>query len=65
MLHGRAYGRREHQRRLAASCDPNASAFMSVVVETIWTMADTDRQDLAVNFYKSLFFSKELGIRYY
>jgi len=35
------------------------------VVGTMWEMADTDGQDLAKSFYKSLFSGKETGVPYY
>jgi CHAT domain-containing protein len=35
------------------------------VVGTMWAMADTDGQDLAMNFYKSLFSNREQGVPYY
>ncbi|KAH9171556.1 CHAT domain-containing protein [Lactarius sanguifluus] len=35
------------------------------VVGTMWAMADTDGRDLAENFYKSLFSSREQGVPYY
>ncbi|KAN0134245.1 CHAT domain containing protein, partial [Lactarius tabidus] len=35
------------------------------VVGTMWAMADTDGQDLAKNFYKSLFSSREQCVPYY
>ena len=35
------------------------------VVGTLWAMADTDGRDLAANFYKSLFSSREPGVPYY
>ena len=35
------------------------------VVGTMWEMADTDGQDLAKNFYKSLFSSQDSGVPYY
>ncbi|KAI9462886.1 CHAT domain-containing protein [Lactarius psammicola] len=35
------------------------------VVGTMWAMADTDGRDLAKNFYKSLFSSREQGVPYY
>ena len=35
------------------------------VVGTMWEMADTDGQDLARNFYKSLFSSQETAMPYY
>ena len=35
------------------------------VVGTMWAMADTDGQDLAKNFYKSLFASRDEGVPYY
>ncbi|KAH9047466.1 CHAT domain-containing protein [Lactarius deliciosus] len=35
------------------------------VVGTMWEMADTDGRDLAENFYKSLFSSREQGVPYY
>jgi len=35
------------------------------VVGTMWAMADTDGRDLAENFYKSLFLSREQGVPYY
>src|SRR6266702_4174043 len=35
------------------------------VVGTMWAMADTDGWDLAENFYKSLFLSREQGVPYY
>ena len=35
------------------------------VVGTMWEMADTDGQDLAKNFYKSLFSSQDSSVPYY
>ena len=35
------------------------------VVGTMWEMADTDGQDLAKNFYKSLFSSQDPSVPYY
>jgi CHAT domain-containing protein len=35
------------------------------VVGTMWAMADTDGQDLAQNFYKSVFCSRKQGVRYH
>jgi CHAT domain-containing protein len=35
------------------------------VVGTMWEMADTDGQDMAKSFYKSLFSSKEEGVPFY
>ena len=35
------------------------------VVGTMWKMADTDGQDLATSFYKSLFSGQEEGVPYY
>ncbi|KAI9462889.1 CHAT domain-containing protein [Lactarius psammicola] len=35
------------------------------VVGTMWAMADTDGRDLAENFYKSLFSSREQSVPYY
>ncbi|KAF8270142.1 CHAT domain-containing protein [Lactarius quietus] len=35
------------------------------VVGTMWAMADTDGQDLAKNFYKSLFSNRGQGVPYY
>ena len=40
------------------------SGFRSVV-GTMWEMADTDGQDLAKSFYKSLFSSRETGVPYH